>query len=716
MKIRFSLMFYFTVIILFFACHPQPQKTFPGQTYQFDLKQLAKTCTLSNAWVKCDAFDEKVLSVTTADGYSELMLTATSDGIDWASAQYLVCEVWHDNPHSVLMNLQFFRKTGDESVVAKQGDEAVKDEAGPRISCVIGILPHLKTNMVFPLSHLDGQAIFLTRQPRQLKGTVTGRRIDPEDVGKVSIQLMPDMAPDYLATIHIASAYLTTELPAPFEKPAVAVVDAFGQWTARDWPGKVHSHDELKATLAKTEAMAASATPPDDWSAYGGWKQLRFEPKGFFYTHHDGRRWWLVDPDGYAFISAGIDCITTGEGGKLSGHEDLFEWLPPQDDSLFAQAYQLGRNPVMIDFMRINMMRVNGAAWKKKWEETTVGLLKRWRVNTVANWSDYDVGRRHKIPYVINMSRFPTTSLKLFRDFPDVFDPAYGEAAVQFAKQLNNVKDDPCLIGYFLQNEPHWAFGDNNVAFEMFATATPSYTKKEMISWLQKKYGTIQAFNSVWKQDLPDFNAIESFTMKDSPSDAAWDDCTEFSGVMVDRYVEAACNEVKKVDPNHLNLGMRYAWISSELCYRAGAWFDVFSINGYTNPDPPSTEEVTRRSGKPVLIGEWQFGATDRGHPATGIQGAESQQARGEAYRYYFEQGIARPELIGIHWFQWNDQPVIGRADGENYNIGFVDICMQPYQELTAGAQLAHERMYRVAAGLEKPFDKVIRKIPQIFY
>jgi hypothetical protein len=321
------------------------------------------------------------------------------------------------------------------------------------------------------------------------------------------------------------------------------------------------------------------------------------------------------------------------------------------------------------------------------------------------------------MPYVLNMENFPSTPVKLYRDFPDVFDPLYRQEAQRFAQQLATVKDDPYLIGYFLQNEPHWAFGDNNPAFEMFAAATPSFSKKEMAQWLQKKYGNINAFNESWKLSLEDFPALESLVLKDRPSDAAWDDCTEFSGILVDRYVETVCNEVKKVDPGHLNLGMRYAWISSDLCYRAGAWFDVFSINGYSSPAPPSTAEIASRSGKPVIIGEWHFGsATDRGLPATGIQGAESQTARGEAYRYYFEQGIARPELVGIHWFQWNDQPVFGRFDGENYNIGFLDVCMQPYTELTDRATLSHERMYRIATGSEEPGAVKIRKVPQIYY
>jgi hypothetical protein len=173
---------------------------------------------------------------------------------------------------------------------------------------------------------------------------------------------------------------------------------------------------------------------------------------------------------------------------------------------------------------------------------------------------------------------------------------------------------------------------------------------------------------------------------------------------------------VKAVDPHHLNLGMRYAWISSDLLYRAGQRFDVFSINGYNFPGPPDTAEIARRSNKPVMIGEFHFGATDRGLPATGIQGTTSQAERAKAYRYYVEQGFSRPEIVGLHYFQWFDQAIAGRFDGENFNIGFMDICHQPYPELMQSARQTHERLYSVAAGETAPFAEKPQWAPQIFY
>ena len=45
-------------------------------------------------------------------------------------------------------------------------------------------------------------------------------------------------------------------------------------------------------------------TPRD---IYGGLKNINFESTGFFRTQHDGNRWWLVTPQGNAFISFGIN-------------------------------------------------------------------------------------------------------------------------------------------------------------------------------------------------------------------------------------------------------------------------------------------------------------------------------------------------------------------------------------------------------------------------
>jgi hypothetical protein len=250
----------------------------------------------------------------------------------------------------------------------------------------------------------------------------------------------------------------------------------------------------------------------------------------------------------------------------------------------------------------------------------------------------------------------------------------------------------------------------------MFGTNQASFTKEEFIKWINEKYNDdIEQFNKAWALNLKDFESLKQMTFKDYPSARADSDFYTFSTIMVKRYVDIPCDEVSKIDKNHLNLGMRYAWISSDLLYKAGERFDVFSINGY-GYNPPATAEISKISGKPVMIGEFHHGAVDRALPATGITGVLNQEQRAAAYRNYIEQGFARPELIGMHYFQWVDQPFYGRFDGENYNIGVVTLNNIPYPELTEAMKITNQRIYKVGTGEEKPYKAEITRIPSIHY
>jgi hypothetical protein len=161
---------------------------------------------------------------------------------------------------------------------------------------------------------------------------------------------------------------------------------------------------------------------------------------------------------------------------------------------------------------------------------------------------------------------------------------------------------------------------------------------------------------------------------------------------------------------------MRYAWISSDLLYEAGERFDVFSINGYRIPYPPETAGVHEKSGKPVMIGEFHFGSIDRGLPSTGITGVSSQAERGKAYRNYVEHGLSRNELIGVHYFQWLDQPIFGRFDGENYNIGVLSIAHIPYEELVEAMKQSNLNIYEIITGEMPVYDEQVDIIPPIYF
>jgi len=706
-----------TAAILFlFSCNPNNNAELQ---YSFDLGAIAENNSDIARIKPGNAFSGRILHVKPVAENKTLTIWEEGDGKDWSEPGYLIIEIYGEASYSGVLNIEFYRRSpgADTSKLILQSGELKTGQGdSPWISCLMGILPELPTKLVLPLSYLDAQTLFLSRSPRQLKATMSGNRLDPDDIIKVAMRFGPYAEPWFTPEFEIASITLSDTLPLPYPDLEEPLIDALGQRKDKEWPGKIKDEKALADQNNVLLQKASVAAYSDSWSRFGGWKELRFKSSGFFRTEHDGKRWWLVDPDGYAFLSAGVDCIRLTSGGPVDGITDLFEWLPSDNDSLFAEAVSMNRNARNMDFYRSNLIRAFGKEWKEKWSLVTAGLMRSFNINTVGNWSDIGFARENKIPYVLPLAGFPSTKVQLYRDFPDVFAEEYQAASVVFARQLEEYKDDPYLIGYFLRNEPNWAFGYHNLAFEMFATTVMSETKKEFIRWISSKYeDNIKAFNAAWELGIEGFDALAAMTFKDYPSAKADADFYEFTELMVKRYVDIPCDEVEKIDKNHLNLGMRYAWISSDLLYHAGERFDVFSINGY-GYNPPATAEIARRSGKPVMIGEFHHGAVDRALPATGITGVISQEQRAEAYRNYIEQGFARPELVGMHYFQWVDQPYYGRYDGENYNIGIVTITNTPYTELTEAVRISNQRIYEVGSGSAEPYKSEIIKIPSIHY
>jgi hypothetical protein len=162
---------------------------------------------------------------------------------------------------------------------------------------------------------------------------------------------------------------------------------------------------------------------------------------------------------------------------------------------------------------------------------------------------------------------------------------------------------------------------------------------------------------------------------------------------------------IRRHDPNHLILGLRFGGGAlPEPMLRACRVFDVYSLNVYaTQLDAKRLDEIARVTGRPIIVGEFHFGVPGRGL-APGLVQVRDLAERGVAYRYYVEQAAAHPALIGTSWFQWVDQPCTGRFDGENYNIGLVDVTDRPYADLVEAMRTTHRRVQAVHAGTTPPF------------
>lgn len=148
--------------------------------------------------------------------------------------------------------------------------------------------------------------------------------------------------------------------------------------------------------------------------------------------------------------------------------------------------------------------------------------------------------------------------------------------------------------------------------------------------------------------------------------------------------------------PDVLYLGSRiHGSGNPRAAYRvASKYCDVVSMNRYQlaiveEGLPPGSVD------KPMIIGEFHFGALDRGLLHTGLKGVSNQQQRAAAYTDHVRQALENDRIVGAHWFQLTDQLVTGRGDGECYQIGFLDIVDRPYPELVEASRKLGEYLYQ---------------------
>ncbi len=471
--------------------------------------------------------------------------------------------------------------------------------------------------------------------------------------------------------------------------------------------------------LKKQLAGAPAAAWPDPYSKWGGGADQKFDATGFVRTHHDGRRWWLVDPDGHAFWSAGPNCVTPTVQTNYHGLAGALEWLPDAAGPYRPAHYRNEGDG--FDYLRANLIRAFGAGrWRDDWATSTLGRMKQLGFNTVGNWSDWRHARDARFPYVRPLRSDLRGVPNVYRDFPDVFDPAFDAAAAGFARQLLDTKDDPALIGYFLTNEPTWGFAGESPAAGMIFTTDGGATRRALAEHLRGKYADEAALRAAWDTPVT-FDRLAAGRWSPGDADArlngvARDDLRAFSTVMVDKLFRTLGAACKKVDPNHLNLGARYHTVPPQWVLEGMKSFDVFGVNGYgERVDAERLAAASETVGKPVMIGEFHFGALDAGLPAPGLVHVRDQADRGRAYRAYVEHAAAQSWCVGAHYFQLYDQSALGRFDGETYNIGFLDVCNRPYDDLVAAARASHERLYRVADGKEKPYDDAPEYLPKLF-
>lgn len=590
-------------------------------------------------------------------------------------------------------------------------DSAGADRRKPGPQARVDLQPGQRRTIVVPL----GQ-----RMPEGLKGKLfamqafpfgwkEGGQFDPSRVSEISIYVARPTADHVLEVSNIRAGGTAVPTGAATVEHLFPLIDKYGQFMHGQWPGKVLSDADLARRRTEEAADLARHPGPAGWDQYGGWQAgPRLNATGYFRVEKRRGRWWLVDPDGRLFWSHGVDSVRANTGGSpVTRREAWFAELP-QPGSPLARFYQpmtvgptgyyQGQKIQLFNFQAANLMRKYGADWQQQFALLAHQRLRSWGLNTAGDWSESKFYLLHKTPYCVDIRHSSPRiegSTGYWGKFYDVFDPQFaGELRRAMAKEKGVSAGDPWCIGYFPDNELGW--GDElSLALAALASPAGQPAKRVLVDDLKAKYGTIAALNAAWGSQ---HGSWDDLLASKTPPDKvrARPDLTAFTTKLAETYFRTCRDAVHEVAPQQLYLGCRFAgsW-TNDLAVRAAAKYcDVVSVNRYQ--DTADDFRLPEGIDVPVVVGEFHFGALDRGLFHGGLRPVANQQERAEAYQRYVRGALVNPWLVGAHWFEFADEPTAGRWDGENYQIGLVDVCDTPYAETIEASRRLGAELYLI--------------------
>jgi len=380
--------------------------------------------------------------------------------------------------------------------------------------------------------------------------------------------------------------------------------------------------------------------------------------------------WWLRDPQGKPFWSFGVCCVNPG-----------IDWKNYNPKNRSYSAFQL---------------TPNGSTWANQ----TVDQLRGWGFNSLAGWSDSEL-----LPKVVPERRLPyfdVLHLGAYVKAPwdDIFSTASISRMEQVGADLVTAKrDDPFLVGWFTDNELGW--WDDSLMPHYLAMPPAAAGRQRLV----KEFGTFYAqnwknLNRDWITPAKSFSDLKRPTvMHLRPGGTGRKFIHHWTSVLSGHYYQTMHRIIRKHDPHRMILGDRYLQYATPAVVRASLPFvDAISTNLGADWNDGSyargyLDMLATLGQKPVLITEYYLCANENRsgnrNSSGGFPVVETQAERAAGFARSTRELAERPEVVGAHWFQYYDHPELGRGDGEDYNMGLVDIAGKPYEGMIATAQNA---------------------------
>lgn len=395
---------------------------------------------------------------------------------------------------------------------------------------------------------------------------------------------------------------------------------------------------------------------PDAHNRFGGWTERKLADAGSFRTMREpSGRWWLVDPEGCAYLSIGMNAVRPND--TALGHDRMRE--------IFNN--------------------------KRQWAQSTAELLIDNGYNTLGAWSYWrSINQTTRpMPYTLQMNFAANYAKEIglaqqgqgHRDYAQdlipVFHPSFETFCRNAAASLGKHGHESMLLGVFSDNEmpfPHDAL-DRCLVLKK---DDPSRVAAE--TWLNQQGASVQpgSINNLQRE--------------------------QFLKFMLSRYFKICHDAIGSQLPNALYLGCRFhgrALRQQAVFEAAGPYVDVISVNWYGRwtPQHALMDRWVQWSQRPFIITEFYAKGMDTGLPNHSGAGwsVQTQQDRGHFYQHFALSLLQHPGCVGWHWFRYIDndpEDVLIDPTNIDSNKGIVDGQFKPYQTMLTSMRTLNLRVY----------------------
>ena len=438
-----------------------------------------------------------------------------------------------------------------------------------------------------------------------------------------------------------------------------------------------------------------------DFDRFGGWMGRQFEATGFFRLVKD-ERWWLVTPDGCAFLSFGINHL----------HAEFWR----QDYNRKAWQATLGLD---------NLNDPGFQPALKAWFQET---CRQYRFNTVGVHTDLPIVNtpQPSMPYMqpIAFVDIPHWKDELSDDnFEDVFSTAFATRCDRLAQEIASpIKDDPFLLGYAMTDCPLFTEEDCRERPDVIGGAV----REARIGWPRRlrnlgantagKNAYVQLMRQLYQDQIggfnrtydTQFNSFDTLLVSehwrlhtDLSNGNETRDNIEFLKKTVAQYYQTALKAIRRYDPNHLFVGDKLNGNTDTidtLLPVTSQYTDIVFYQMYAQYEVQKTglDRWSKVVDKPFINGDSAYTMITDTMPRPYGPVADNLAQRAVWTDEFFRNAFARPEFVGWHYCGLIDASNMIPRKQDRQHSGLLDGYGQPYPELQAVLQSCGDEMYEI--------------------